>query len=87
MSCVPFRRQGEKGYLELRLPNSSLGVTQEGDECGALGVLLIVVLGAIGVRQFNQAVIVRQVGVGLAQTPRPQETDEEKIQGKGAHLV
>lgn len=70
LSCSTFCGQDEKCHLELRLPNSSLGVTQEGDECGAQGVLLIVVLGAVGVRQLDQAVIVRQVGVGLAETPR-----------------
>lgn len=66
-------------HLELRLPNSGLRVTQEGDECRAQGVLLVVVLGAIHVRQLDQAVIVRQVGVGLAETPRPQETKGGKI--------
>lgn len=71
MSCTTFHRQEEKGHLKLRLPKSSLGVTQEGDECGAQGVLLIVVLGAVDVRQLDQAVVVRQVGVGLTETPRP----------------
>lgn len=75
--------QDETSHLELRLPISSLWVTQEGDECGAHGVLLIVVLGAVGVRQFDQAVIVRQVGVSHAETPRPQERDHSKM----THLV
>lgn len=42
-------------------------------------MLLIVVLGAVVVRQLDQAVVIRQVGVGLAETPRPQKTDDEKI--------
>lgn len=44
-------------------------------------MLFVVVLGAVAVRQLDQAVIVRQVGVGLSETPRPQKTNE-KIQGK-----
>lgn len=47
-------------------------------------MLLIVVPGAIAVRQLDQAVIVRQVGVGLSEAPRPQETNEEKVQGKNS---
>lgn len=87
MSCTTLRAQDEAGHLELRLPDPSLGVTQEGDERGAQGVLLIVVLGAVAVRQLDEAVVIGQVGIGLAETPRPPETDEEKIQGKGTHLV
>lgn len=34
MRCTAFR-EDEMSHLELRLPNSSLRVTQEGDECGA----------------------------------------------------
>lgn len=48
-----FCGQDETVHLELRLPNSSLGVTQEGDECGAQGVLLVVVLRAVGVRKLD----------------------------------
>lgn len=68
----------ELAHLELWLPDPSLGVAQEGDERGAQGVLLIVVLGAVAVRQLDQTVVVGQVGVGLAETPRPPGTEEER---------
>lgn len=57
-------------YLEFGASQSSLRVAQEGDEGGSVGVLCIVVLGAVTVGQLDQAVVVRQTGVLLPETPR-----------------
>ena len=58
------------GYLELWLAEAGVAVAEEGDEGGAQRVLLVVVLGAVGVGQLDQAVVVRQARVEVPQTPR-----------------
>lgn len=66
------------------MSSSSLRVTEEGDERGPQSVLLVVVLGATAVIQLDQAVIVRQVGVCLTETPSPKVTADNIYYGKGS---
>lgn len=65
-------------YLKLWFPWTSVSVTEEGNVCGALRVLLVVVPRAISVGQLDHAIIVRKPGVELAEIPRVCATREAK---------
>lgn len=63
-------------YLKLWFSWTSLSVTEEGNVCGTLRVLLVVVLRAVSVGQLDHAIIVRKLGVKLAEIPRACATAE-----------
>ena len=72
-------------HLVLGLSGPGLAVAQEGDECGALGLLLVVVLGPVLVSQLDHPVVVGQLGVELPQTPgvTAEETGKRAAGEKG----
>ena len=75
-----FKRWKERGGdLELGVSSSCLWITEEGDDRGAECVLLVVVLGAVGVRQLDQAVVIWQVRVCIPKIPRTAEEEKNNI--------
>lgn len=65
-------------YLKLWFACTSLSVTEEGNVCGTLCVLVVVVLRAISVGQLDHAIIVRKPGVEIAEIPRACAAAETK---------
>lgn len=63
-------------YLKLWFSWTSLSVTEEGNVCGTLRVPFVVVLRAVSVGQLDHAIIVRKLGVKLAEIPRACATAE-----------
>lgn len=72
-------------YLEFGISCSSFWVTEERDDRGPESVPIVVVLGAVVVGELDQAVVVRQAGVRLPETPRP--TVAEKKGGGGRKYI
>lgn len=74
-------------YLELWLAHACLAVTQEGDEGGAGSLLRVSVACAVLVHELDEAVVVRQLGIGLAQTPASFPTAQTNQQRHGITIT
>lgn len=60
----------DNSHLIFREAHSGIPVTEEGDECGSRGVLVIVVGRAVSVAQLDHPVVVGEFIVTQPQAPR-----------------